>query len=361
MQTWRRCAETLVLLNFFDVDTAGAQRCVELRVGDFPALALETDLLVVSAFERCYLPRPGTLIARLQEIYGIELERLPKALDLRDSPLQCWVSIPLEWDNQPAGLSRFRRIAVVEGAIAWTGEGDLLPWPPFNRLFSLLALLPMRRIACSSVATPLLGSGNQGIEVLTHVPDLLEPYRQAFRHVPELQRLILFDKTDVHLQMLGDAIDAALERVDPQGMKVALPRDVPGLHRLGGLLNDWSMPANAQTPSLTNDMSELLALLRTEQVSPISLGILARRVVEQLVIQRVAEEGMTECLNLNTGIHALRKRGADPWLISCLHQVRCFGNWMGHPPRGGRGRSVELHDLLAVLSALQRVLQDYPW
>ena len=64
MQTWGRCAETLVLLNFFDVDTAGAQRCVELRVGDFPALALETDLLVVSAFERCYLPRPGTLIAR---------------------------------------------------------------------------------------------------------------------------------------------------------------------------------------------------------------------------------------------------------------------------------------------------------
>ena len=58
---------------------------------------------------------------------------------------------------------------------------------------------------------------------------------------------------------------------------------------------------------------------------------------------------------------ALRDRGADPWLISCLHQVRCFGNWMGHPPRGGRGRSEELHDLLAVLSSLQRVLQDYPW
>lgn len=350
-----------MLLNFFDVDAAGGQRSVELRVGDFPALALDTDLLVVSAFERCYHPRPGTLIARLQEEYGIRLDQLPKALDLRDSPLQCWVSGPLPWDNAPARVSRFRRIAVVEGSIAWAGEDNLVPWPPFNRLFSLLALLPMRRIACSTVATPLLGSGNQGIEVLTHVPDLLEPYRQAFRHVPDLQRLVLFDRTDVHLRMLGEAIDAALERVDPQGLKVALPNDAPGLHRLGNLLHNWSTPAKAQTPSLTNDVSELLELLRTEEVSPIALGILARRVVEQLVLQSLGEERGREHLNLSTGIRLLQRRGSDPWLISCLHQVRCFGNWMGHPPRGGRGRSVELHDVLAMLSALQRVLEDYPW
>jgi hypothetical protein len=34
---------------------------------------------------------------------------------------------------------------------------------------------------------------------------------------------------------------------------------------------------------------------------------------------------------------------------------------MGHPPRGGDVMPVELHDVLAMLSSLQRVLQAYPW
>lgn len=67
------------------------------------------------------------------------------------------------------------------------------------------------------------------------------------------------------------------------------------------------------------------------------------------------------CQSWLHGIRLLAKRGADRWLISCLHQVRCFGNWMGHPQREGQQRHIQLVDVLAVLSALQRVLEDYPW
>ena len=175
-----------MLLNFFDIETAHGQSTVELQAGDFPSLGVTADLLVVSAFERCYEPVPGTLIGRLKEAYGLELKALPIALDLRQSPLKCWVSAELDWPEEATSFSRFRRIAVIEGSIEWS-EDDLLPWPPFNRLFSLLALLPMRQIACAIVATPLLGSGNQGLEVVAHYPDLLNAYHQAFRHVPELE------------------------------------------------------------------------------------------------------------------------------------------------------------------------------
>ena len=34
---------------------------------------------------------------------------------------------------------------------------------------------------------------------------------------------------------------------------------------------------------------------------------------------------------------------------------------MGHPQREGQQRHIQLVDVLAVLSALQRVLEDYPW
>ena len=141
----------------------------------------------------------GTLLGRLEQVYGLRLDRLACALDLRSSPLQCWVSAPIDWSHlqsqQPSEVpaTRFQRIAVVEGTVMDWQPDDLLPWPPFNRLFSLLALLPMRQIPAASVASALLGSGDQGMDPLLHSPDLLEAYCAAFRHVPELLQLILFD------------------------------------------------------------------------------------------------------------------------------------------------------------------------
>ena len=348
-----------MLLNFFDVDTATGERSVELQVGDYPQLGLQSDLLVVSAFQGHYAPVPCTLLGRLHEAYGLRLSELEIVLDLRSSPLKAWVSAPLELGDQTPP-SRFKRIAVVEGAIEWQ-EGDLVPWPPFNRLFSLLALLPMRGIACATVASPLLGSGNQGIDALSHVPELLEAYREAFRHLPDLERLILFDKTDRHLSVLGEAIDSTLARVDAQDLRIPLPTGLPGLERLNGLLRDRVDPRKEHSSALAHDLSELLDILRGEQIAPIALGIHARRVVEQLVLHSLRDEPDQPRLNLNSGIRLLAKRGADRWLISCLHQVRCFGNWMGHPQREGQKRHIQLVDVLAVLSTLQRVLEDYPW
>lgn len=350
-----------VLLTFFDIETAHGRSTVELQAGDFPSLGLTADLLVVSAFERCYAPVPGTLIGRLHEAYGLQLKALPIALDLRSSPLKCWVSAELDWPDQPNQLSRFRRIAVIEGLMEWSDEDDLLPWPPFNRLFSLLALLPMRQIACATVASPLLGSGNQGLDVVAHYPDLLNAYHQAFRHVPELERLILFDKTDAHLQVLGEAIDAALERPAPQAMRLRLPGDSPAVSGLQDLLSSRSSPFTRPSSQAAQDIRELLMLLRSEEASLVALGNHSRRVVEQLVLQSLSDEASSEKLTLYNGIRRLQQRGVHPWVIQCLHQVRCFGNWMGHPPRGGDVMPVELYDVLAMLSSLQRVLQAYPW
>jgi hypothetical protein len=349
-----------VLLNVFDVDTTTGERSVELQVGDLPFLGLDADLLVVSAFEGHYKPVPGTLLGRLWEAYGLRLRDLEIALDLRSSPLRSWVSAPLDLPESGAVQCRFRRLAVIEGAMTFE-PGDLLPWPPFNRLFSLLALLPMRRIACKTVASPLLGSGNQGIQPVAHYPDLLEAYRMAFQHVPELQRLILFDRTAEHLSLLGEAIDSALGRRTTQQTRLPWPSTLPGFEDMECVLRQWSHSGPPGSDGLSHDINELLMVLRSQEVSPIVLGIHARRVVEGLVLRRLAGESDVHRLDLNRGIRRLGEQGADRWLISCLHQVRCFGNWMVHPSIDDSLRPVKLHDVLAMLSALQRVLEDYPW
>jgi hypothetical protein len=355
-----------VLLNGFDVDTASGSRHVELRVGDLPCLGLEVDLLVVSAFEGDIEPIEGTLLGRLDQAYGIRLDRLDCALDLRSSPLKGWVSAPIDWSRvqtPPLGellTTRFRRIAVVEGTMDWQPD-DLLPWPPFNRLFSLLALLPMRQIPAASVASPLLGSGDQGMDPLLHIPDLLEAYRAGFRHVPELQQLILFDRTDRALGVLGEAIDAALVRPTPATTRLPLPQGLAGLGQLPSLLRRGQEQVGASLPhGLLHDLAELLELLDDEEISPFALGMHSRRVVEQLV-QHSLSDLKEQNVPLFVGINLLRQRGVDPWLISCLHQIRSFGNWMVHPQGPGQRRRVELADVLAMLASLQRVLADYPW
>ena len=355
-----------MLLNGFDVDTASGTRHVELRVGDLPGLGLDVDLLVVSAFEGGYSPIQGTLLGRLDQVYGIRLDRLDCALDLRGSPLKGWVTAPIDWSRVQAPQSgaptptRFRRIAVVEGTVDWQPD-DLLPWPPFNRLFSLLALLPMRQIPSATVATPLLGSGDQGMDALLHIPDLLEAYRAGFRHVPELQQLILFDRTERSLAVLGEAIDAALVRATPATTRLPLPQGLAGLGQLPHLLRRGQEQVGASLPhGLLHDLAELLELLDEEEISPFALGMHSRRVVEQLVQHSLADLAQPN-VPLFVGINLLRQRGVDPWLISCLHQIRSFGNWMVHPQGPGQRRRVELADVLAVLASLQRVLADYPW
>ena len=355
-----------MLLNAFDIDTRTGERSLELRVGDFPQLEINADLLVVSAFEGCYAPTSGTLLGRLHEAYGLNINKLIRAVDLTNSPLKSWISEPIDLhsisSNQglKTNQSHFQRIAVIEGTLEWE-EGDLLPWPPFNRLFSLLAMLPMRGINFQVVASPLLGSGNQGMEQLAHLPELLEAYREGFRHVPELQRLILFDKSDHALKLLGESIDTWLGRPYSQTTRFELPQELPGLERLNGLLNELKRDQYSDNLSLNHDLEELLTLLRSEEISPIALGMHSRRVVEQLVLQTLGPSGIASNLSLYSGINELRRQGVDPWVISCLHQVRVFGNWMGHPQGNERKRNVEIHDVLAMLSALQRVLSEFPW
>ena len=150
-------AEAIVLLNFFDVETATGERSVELHMGDLPTLGLDVDLLVVSAFEGDYTPVPRTLLGRLYQVYGLLLSDLPIDLDLRRSPLKSWVSAPLDLTPSTGTQTRFRRLAVIEGAVTFE-PGNLLPWPPFNRLFSLLAPLPSRGEATLPQAIRRIGS-----------------------------------------------------------------------------------------------------------------------------------------------------------------------------------------------------------
>lgn len=347
-----------MLLNAFDIDPGADERTLELQSGELIDLGLRVDLLVVSARPGSYEPLPGTLFHALEHQFGIQADQLPKAIDLRKGDIGAWVSTPLpELSQVPAwpdrSSSRFGRIAVIESPGGRSNSCG--PWPVFRQLFSLLAVLPLQGIDCPVVATPLLSAGNQGIVPERLFPDLLSFCRNGFRHVPDLERLILFDRRRDALQLLADRIDLELGRspgdrdVVPLGDHSQLRVELLGLLRGFGGLHP-PLAANA-------DLSELIHLLAIDQVSPVALGMHSRRLVERMVRHHLGwRKG-----SLYQGLQALQRSDVSPWLISCLHQVRVFGNWMGHPSPPERRQKVTSVDLATMLAALHRVLESYPW
>lgn len=343
-----------MLLNAFDVDPSANERTVELRHGELTTLGLQSDLLVVSAITGNYEPEPGTLVAWLRQLCGLDLADLPRQLDLTGTALGAWVSPVLAAQHSPRGsTSRFRRIAVIESPAE--GIPPKQSWPAFQQLFSLLALLPLQGIDCPVVAVPLLSAGNQGIAPERLFPALLERCRDGFRHVPDLERLIVFDRQQAALAALAAEIDTELGRFPSERELLRFPEPTVLPAELLAILGGF----HRRHPHIKAgaDLAELQHLLGGLESTAVSLGFHSRRLVEHLVRQRLGWRRGT----LYSGIQSLSREGVSPWIISCLHQVRVFGNWMGHPSPPGQRRAVTLTDVGAMLMALQRLLEDYPW
>lgn len=348
-----------MFLNAFDIDLGAAERTLELQWGELFELGLQADLLVVSAGAGNYELVSGTLVQGLLEHCGLEIGTLPRSVDLTSSAIGAWVSPPLAElatpPHWPDGTStHFRRIAVVASVVGEPAAAEG-PWPVFRQLFSLMAVLPLQGIHCPVVATPLLSAGNQAVAPERLFPDLLSCCRSGFRHVPDLERLIVFDRQRKPLELLADQIDLELGRspgerdVVPLGDLGRLPSELLGLLRGFGRLH----------PQLAGelDLREISALLASDQVTPVALGIHSRRLVERMVHHHLGwRKG-----GLYQGLQALQRRDLNPWLVSCLHQVRVFGNWMGHPSPPERRQAVTSVDVATMLAALHRVLESYPW
>ncbi|WP_131456326.1 DUF4145 domain-containing protein [Synechococcus sp. BS56D] len=363
-----------MLINAFDLETSSGNRSIELRVGEFSDLGIDVDLLGVETQANPRgVPVKGSQLDHIQQSYGLHLDQINRAIDLNGSLVNSWVSADLsaapEIQNQSTGTSHFKRLAVIGGSEIESKDG-LTPWTPLNRLFSLLAILPIQGIPVNVVAIPLLGRDSEEIEKMIHYPDLLKCCKDAFRHLPDLHRLIIFDQNDDYLRQLGHTIDEAIHRRDPHSMVVDLPPDLHGLDELRQLLLGMQADSTFSKYRIDSDLSELIKVLDADEISPISLGMLSRRLLERLVLASVQEatgrqpeeEGAIEdIMNLNTGIAAIRQTGADMWLVGNMHMVRIFGNWQCHPRNSGRVCTVEQQDIVLALGALRRTLAEYPW
>jgi hypothetical protein len=356
-------------LNAFD---AAPGRTVLITHGDLFAEGINVDLLVISAREGFYEPEAGSMVSVLLKSCGLvvgDLRRNP-ALDLTQAPtIRAWITPEL--DTLPAGprwpegsRTRFKRLAVVETPDQEKCKDSEMP--VFQQMFCLLALLPMHQIACNSVATPLLNTGRQKAKPKQLYPAMIRAVGSGFRHVPDLQQLVIFDLKRESLEELSKEIDRTLERSPLQRERLRIREENQDLmERLLASLQRFRVGQKdaMQDREIEQIIAEIEHQLRSADITLITLAISARKLLESLVARRLRGRG--KGMNLYGMINLLAP-DVSSWSLNAIHTVRIFGNWMGHastdsepdqPPRS----PVSHDDMLTMLLALQRVLDDYPW
>lgn len=155
------------LLDRLKVYHGAEERTIELYQGDLTSLTPEeaVDVLVVSAFPDDYIPTFTSLIGALYR-RGVSVEQLAarKAVDLRKT-FSCWMSD--EVVKAHPGI-QFKRILCFEPSSRGT------PPSVVGDIFRALAPFLGSDESLSSVAMPIVASGDQAFSVAEVLPPLLD-------------------------------------------------------------------------------------------------------------------------------------------------------------------------------------------
>ncbi|HSE17696.1 MAG TPA: toll/interleukin-1 receptor domain-containing protein [Pyrinomonadaceae bacterium] len=157
----------MILLDTLTVYYGSEERLIELYKGDLTDLKPEeaVDVLVVSAFPNDYIPTPTSLIGALYR-KGVSVEQLArsKAVDLRQT-FSCWMSQDVV---APSSGIQFKRILCFESS--WRGTPPSVVGDIFRALAPLLGGEP----PISTVAMPIVASGDQGYGISEMLPPLID-------------------------------------------------------------------------------------------------------------------------------------------------------------------------------------------
>lgn len=169
---------------------AGLKKKIRIQIGDICTSSESFDILVCSAFKNDYIPTPRSLIGSLLFKKNISVQNLAQNPSIDFKAFGCWLSQPTS--------SNFHRIACVE-LIDYhqrqsTAATNTILKSSFATFRFLLEQANIHGIPVKSVALPILGTGNQNIEVCFVIPPLIQQCLNALNTIPELETITFFSQ-----------------------------------------------------------------------------------------------------------------------------------------------------------------------
>ncbi len=342
-------------INFFEVDTATGVRTFELWRGDITRLPFPVDLLAISAFEGDYAKTPTSVIGALARC-GVDVAELATkpAYDFRTSPLACWVSTALAGptlapEGAGAASPRFGRVLCVESLKHAPAQVERA----VTSVFTVHATLEGEGVAVRTLALPLLGAGDQGIDPDVVISALTDAAKTQLHRSLGLLRVVFVVYDERQATRLSDALEQKLQRVQLRvgASERGIRDDV--LTKLAAM-GRGPEPSSVSGPIL----ADLKRLLEWPDARSFELGIAGRKLAEAICVRQLTlprPKGRGDLLSM---IEALAELHVAEWIRSYLHTMRVFGNHSAHEKHSDDRvpRDLEEPDLVIWLHCLRRLL-----
>lgn len=337
------------LINLISVPTTSGIKTIEIHNDDLTKMTFDVDVLVLSAFHNQYFPAPGTVIEALQNNTGISLLKLSQnpLLDLRAS-LHCWVSNQI--DNHP-----FKHIVCIEGiktSIENSGTGE----NALSDLFGTIALLQYKNIKATSIALPVLGAGHQKNSIDAILPQLIEKVIDALNTNPSLNTIYFVEINKEKAQLIDATTNSYLNRGKD---KLELVFDDPLLVNSLELILTKLVQIKNNSFYNNKTITNLISKISNKNLRFFELGILCRK-LQELLLADISDLKSENYITLFEYINDLKSKNVADWMITYLHTLRVFGNFMAHE---GESTNIPSHmektEVIVFTHALNRLLDFY--
>jgi len=333
----------MALKNILAIETNAGYKNIEIHHGDLSAMEFPVDILVVSAFRHGYYPTPGTLIESLEKNCQLKVAALfqTKQLDFRET-LNSWVSADLP-------SSKFKNIVCLEGMFETLNDSDRIEHY-LSDLLAVLSVLQHKGFSIKTIAMPLLGTGQQGISVDLLIPVLMKKAKEMLRTIQEVQTIYFVHPRMEIVEQIDQGINHFLNR-SPDLLE--LIRDDQEIARgLDGVSNKLIALKRTFGWNEMKSLDELSYRIVQQDIRFYELGILARRAMEGILKSLIKAQGF---MTLSEMVFELRRFNLSPWMLSYMHTLRSFGNFLAHDSETqASAQQMTKEDVLFFVKALDR-------
>jgi hypothetical protein len=341
----------MALINVISVPTSNGIKTIEIHNDDITRLSWNFDIMVISAFHEKYKPRPNTVIKSLEDNYGIIIQECSNnpLIDLRSS-LHCWISVVQENKN-------FKHVLCVEGiktAIEEKGSSE----SALSNLFGTISLLQYKSINASSIAMPLLGAGFQGNSIEAVLPVLIDKAISALLNNPSLNTIYFVEIDETKAKLIDETINSTLKR---GGEKLELVFDDPLVISLLEQVLIKLIQIQKANKKYENNKTfkNLIEKISSKKLRFFELGILCRKLME-LLVPEISKLKSDKYITLFEHLKELKSKNIADWMITYLHTLRVFGNFVAHEDESHEiPDHMEKTDMIVFSHALNRFLDFY--
>jgi hypothetical protein len=339
------------LINVISVPTTNGIKTIEIHCDDITLFSWSFDMLVLSAYHNKYKPAPGTVIEALEKNSGLKLSELAQSplLDLRQG-LHSWLSKPI--DNQ-----NFKYILCVEGistAIQKEGNSNSV----ISDLFGLISFIQFKDLDVQSLAMPLLGSGFQQNTIELVLPTLISKAIDALHKNPSLKTIYFVEKDANKAQLIDNSINVLCNR---DREKIELFFDDPSIaESLDEILSKLiSIRTQHGRFEKSKTFKNLIEKIQDRELRFFELGIFTRKILENLVPE-LSNLKADRYIPLFEHLNELKSKNVADWMITYLHTLRVFGNFLAHEEKPTEiPKHIEKKDVIVFTYALNRFLDFY--